>query len=206
MAPDPTTQERIYAAIKRDLLDGVFGTVERIDIRALSDRHRSSATPVREVLCRLVGERLVENRPEGGFRMAMPDWRMLVDMYSCHNHFLAAALSLSDPVKLRQILGAYRATTIKRDSRDVARVTANLFNSLAWTSGNSELMAVVQNLNERLHPIRIRECDVFSRPSQDLHAITRNGLAELRGTVSRRISRYHRLRIDKARLLLGAIS
>ncbi|GLK43967.1 MULTISPECIES: GntR family transcriptional regulator [Novosphingobium] len=202
MAPDPATQERIYLAIKRDFLAGEFRPWERIDIKAISDRHLTSATPVREVLARLVGERLFEHRPEGGFRPLLPDGTGLADMYAYHQHLIVTALTLADNQKLRQVIKAYRHDAPETDPRDIARYTASLFNSIAWTSANTEIMAQSQSLNERLHHARIAETRVFRHVLGELRTITRNGLVDIRGVLAKRIAKYHVRRVERTREIL----
>jgi DNA-binding GntR family transcriptional regulator len=201
MAPDPATQERIYLAIKGDYLAGHFKAFERIDIKAISDRHMSSTTPVREVLARLVGEKLFEHRPEGGFRMLLPDHQRLADMYAHHQQLVGIALSLSDPQKLRQVMRACRETIVGVEPNDVPRCTAILFNSIAWTSSNFELMDQVQSMNDRLHHARVAELQIIRRIAGELNAITRNGIVDIRNTVSRRIAKYHLKRIASSRAI-----
>lgn len=55
MTLDRQTSERVYRALKADLLTGALAA-GRINISALALRHGASATPVREALMRLVGE------------------------------------------------------------------------------------------------------------------------------------------------------
>jgi DNA-binding GntR family transcriptional regulator len=202
MAPDPATQERIYQAIKRDFLAGEFKHAERVDIKAISDRHFASSTPVREVLARLVGEQLFEHRAEGGFRPLLPDRMRLADMYAFHQHLMVIAISLADVQKLRQIIRAYRHNRPGTEPTDVARFTADLFNSIAWASANVELMEQAQRLNERLHHARIAEAKVLKNVLRELQSMTRNGLVDIRGVVGRRMVKYHSRRIEKSEEIL----
>src|ERR1700740_3321951 len=66
MSVDHGTSERVYGALKSDLLTGRFPP-GRLQVSTLQAQYASSATPVREALLRLVGEQLVEMRPTGGF-------------------------------------------------------------------------------------------------------------------------------------------
>jgi len=56
----PGTFDRVYAAIRKRLRDGLYRPGERLEPALLSDELNASVTPVRDALHRLTGERLVE--------------------------------------------------------------------------------------------------------------------------------------------------
>ncbi|ABD53793.1 GntR family transcriptional regulator [Jannaschia sp. CCS1] len=62
-----TAASAIYAAIKSDLLRGIFPAGSRLSIKDLADRYETSVNPVREALSRLSAERIVDQREQRGF-------------------------------------------------------------------------------------------------------------------------------------------
>lgn len=70
-SPSPVSQNltsSVYAALRADLLSGVFPAGARLGIRILQDRYGTGATPVREVLNRLAAEGFVQQIDQKGFR------------------------------------------------------------------------------------------------------------------------------------------
>ena len=73
--------ERVYGAVKRRIMSGVIRHGERIDMATLAQELDSSATPVRDALHLLVGERLIETRAGDGFQVPQLDAPALNDLY-----------------------------------------------------------------------------------------------------------------------------
>src|SRR5579872_5196064 len=88
----PGTFERVYAAIRQRLRDGVYKPGERLEPAALADELSASITPVRDALHRLTGERLVEAPRHEGFRVPMMTETMLRQLYSWHRDLLLLAV------------------------------------------------------------------------------------------------------------------
>jgi GntR family transcriptional regulator, carbon starvation induced regulator len=60
----------IFGALRRDILQGCFAPAQPLRVAELSERYGISATPLREALSRLAGERLVVATPNRGWRVA----------------------------------------------------------------------------------------------------------------------------------------
>src|SRR5574338_228961 len=89
----PGTFDRVYAAIKQRLRDGVYRPGTRLEPATLSDELNASVTPVRDALHRLTGERLVEAPRHEGFRVPLVTESMLRQLYSWHLDILLVALA-----------------------------------------------------------------------------------------------------------------
>ncbi|MCW2338186.1 DNA-binding GntR family transcriptional regulator [Sphingobium sp. B2D3A] len=199
MAPELFTQDRIYLAVKRDYLDGRFRASERIDIKAIADRHVSSPTPVREVLSRFVGEKLFEHRQEGGFRPIVHSGERLADMYAMHRDLIRVVLASADGQSLRHIMLAHRSRAHDQTPIAIAQFTASFFGGLADSAKNAELCDLIQALQERMLLVRIAEPVVLSGVATELRMLTRNGLVDIRSVIGKRIDRYHERRIGASR-------
>lgn len=191
MAPDPVTQARIYEAVKEDYLAGLLRPGVRIEIQTLADRHRASTTPVREVLHKLEGERLLEPRPEGGFRIAIPDASRLLHIYVWNLNVLLCAIRLSSANVLREAIRPFRYLETATDPIVTATQTATLFTAICGASANAEFVDQIVSANERLHYVRIAEAQLFADANLELRRITLNGTIDVKRALGGRLKRYH---------------
>lgn len=205
MAPESITQDRIYSAMKADYLSCRFPAGERIDLQAVADRHRASTTPVREAVHRLMGERLLETHPDGGFRVVTADAMHLSHFYSWNAQQLLIALHLLRNATLARALEPFRRIDIPSEPiRRIDRVDA-IFQEIANATGNFELMAQVAMANERLRYPRLAELSLFSNAPRELTNLTRNGNLTDISNVRRRIAAYHDRRILHATELAASV-
>lgn len=198
MAPDPITQERVYRAIKDELLEARFRPGVRLDLQAIADRHRASTTPVREAIHRMIGEQLFEPHPEGGIRIALPDAAALRDLYAWNAQHLLATLRASSSSSLRACLRPLRDRNPGREAADLADFAAIIFRSVGEATGNTEFTAHIIRANARLHYARIAEARLFQDLARELRTLLRNGDIDVRTNLRRRVIAYHRRRSEHA--------
>jgi len=205
MAPESVTQDRIYNAIKADYLDGLFRPGIRIDLQSIADRHRASTTPVREAVHRMIGERLVEPHPDGGFRIVTIDTVRLAHLYAWQCQQTLAALHQLHGQALARALAPFRQTIVSPEPiRQVERIDL-IFQRIANETGNLELIDQVVLANERLRYPRLAETGLFPNIVRELETLTRNGNTAGISNVRRRISAYHDRRILHATEIAGAV-
>lgn len=68
--PGRTLVEQAYAALRRDIIEGVFAPGARLRTEELRHRYNIGASTLREALTRLLGEALVTAEGQRGFRVA----------------------------------------------------------------------------------------------------------------------------------------
>lgn len=132
--------EPTYEAIKRRLMTGEWGAGARIEAARLADDLGVSMTPVRDSLYRLNGERMVDFTPGDGFhvhRLAETEFRDLLEL---HLILLLAALATAPR-------GA--AASVPADQSYPDRI-ADLFLAIAERSANSEIVASIAAIGDRL--------------------------------------------------------
>jgi len=205
MLLDIATQERVYRAIKNDFLAGAFTPGVRIEIPAIADRHGSSVTPVREALYRLTGEGLVEVNPDGGFRLALPDFANLASLYAWSGHQLLSALHFTSRSAIRSAMATIRMLEIAREPLPTALAANATFEAIARASGNDEYLASVQRTNHRLHYCRLAEAKLFGDLDRELRTFVRNGTIDVKTNARRRVIAYHRRRVEHAAQLHALI-
>lgn len=139
MAP-PGTFERVYAAIRQRLREGLYRPGERLEPALLSDELNTSVTPVRDAFHRLTGERLVEASKHQGFRAPMMSEPLLRHLYGWHRDLLLMAVMKRQPTSPSMLVEAHDSTgelaAHDRQSR--------LFLELAQATGNPEHAAALE--------------------------------------------------------------
>jgi DNA-binding GntR family transcriptional regulator len=186
----PGTFERVYAAIKQRLREGLYRPGERIEPAALSDELNASVTPVRDALHRLTGERLVEAPRHEGFRVPMLTESMLRQLYGWHLDLLLLAVA-----KRRTAALADRAAASDRDTDSPVRERQNaLFLALARSTGNPEHAAALEGLSHRLEPVQRVEDAFLDETEGETAEIVSALQNDDRPALRRSLARYHRRR------------
>jgi DNA-binding FadR family transcriptional regulator len=134
--------EPTYEAIKRRLMTGPCGT--RIEAARLADDLGVSVTPVRDSLYRLNGERMVDFTPGEGFHVHRLTETEFRDLLELHLILLLAALATAPKGP---------AVSVPADQPYPDRV-ADLFLAIAERSSNSEIVASIAAIGDRLQPSR----------------------------------------------------
>jgi DNA-binding GntR family transcriptional regulator len=196
MSPGATF-ERVYLALKEQILSGAFPPGSALEPAALSAELVASITPVRDALHRLVGERLVQTPRGDGFRMPIHTEASLRDLYGWNLRLLQLAArtrrgSGAGPNRGRQAAG---------DGDDLASRTGRLFEAIAGLSGSFEQVAAVSSLNDRLHRLR-REEQALVDGLPEVEAMEIAFESGDRPALRRQLGGYHRRRIARVSSLL----
>ncbi len=183
--------ERSYTALKQLLREGRYAPGARLEANRLADELGVSMTPVRDVLHRLVGERLVEASSGEGFHVPRFSEASLRDLYEWHSALILIAIRTS-----RHLLAEPEDEEF---AGSLAEQTANLFERIAATAPNREIRATILNVADRLHPYRMVESQVLEPLVGEIEelAIFDNGLPQA-------VRRYHLRRMKAVADLLQA--
>lgn len=196
MAPEPITADYIYRRIRHEIVGGAFAPGSMLKLGRLTDQFGASATPVRDALNRLVGERLVVLLPGGGFRVRPLDADRLTGLYRWHGHLIQIALGGPLPTSAREGLGALKHETM--EPGQVAAASERLFHILASAPQNEELEQAVAAASRALARARALEHrllpDVVGEFSHLLATIDKQKL----GAARRAMARYHRVRVQSS--------
>jgi DNA-binding GntR family transcriptional regulator len=185
----PGTFERVYAAIKRQLRDGVFGPGDRLEPTVLSEQLNASATPVRDALHRLTGERLVEAPRHEGFRAPVLTETTLRHLYAWHRDLLLLALA-----RRGGAAGLGQTVAEGQDSVGIQERLNNIFLSLAASGGNPEHVQALAALRERIEPIQRLEERFLDALDIEISQISDAIRAGDRMALRRNLVQYHRRR------------
>lgn len=195
-AMDPPLHERVYDGLKRDYLAGLLKPGSRLDILEIADRHRSSRTPAREALCRLMGEGLIEAHPEGGLRLTQYNPERLIHLYKWNMNL---TIGFANGIGQSALKGALEqaAPTSLRSGLDASLSVGKLFVLLAQATGNDFAVASINNMNERLHYVRIDEAGDLSEAMREILVLTNPIVSDVRKSMRRRLEGYHTRRIER---------
>jgi DNA-binding GntR family transcriptional regulator len=185
----PGTFERVYAAIKQQLRNGLFRPGDRLEPAALAEELNASVTPIRDALHRLTGERLIEAPRHEGFRVPLMTETTLRHLYGWHRDLLILAiLSRWTVERLSLRDGAPFEAANETESQNA------LFFLLARLTGNPEVIVALEAVTERLGPIQRLEAALLDAIADETSEIAGALTSGDRSRLRRALVRYHRRR------------
>lgn len=202
MSPEAFTSERVYAGLKRDILGGRFAPETILIVRIIADEAGTSIAPVRDSMQRLVGERLLEPHPGGGFRMPQVTKEGLRQLYLWHGQLIRLALKTPRSGTIHTEFRPSFDTIDADDSHAIAEATAELFLRIARYSGNAEHVEAVRSAGERLHATRLRETPISNRLAE-LELVWTLTVSGRNRDAQEAIRTYHRRRLRQVSMLAG---
>lgn len=191
MSPGATMQ-RVYIELKARVLAGTFPPGSRLEPAQLATSLGASATPVRDALHRLAGERLIESWHQEGFRQPILAEADLCDLYSWAAMLLA--LALKDRPAHQAADGLFEL----EERTSYGEATESLFRTIAMSADNRELRGALINAIERSQILRRAEVRV-DQASRGLLAAMEEDYRFGRWTGLRsKITSFHRRRVRQA--------
>jgi Bacterial regulatory proteins, gntR family len=83
---------RLYRTMLDELGAGRYRAGQRLSVKEIADRLHVSPTPIREILSRLVGRGVIEERRSEGYYLTRLEVRDVADLYRLHGHCTGLAL------------------------------------------------------------------------------------------------------------------
>lgn len=157
MAPETVLAEQTYRALKDAIMHGRFAPGAPLNTHAVAAEHEISVSPVRDAFHRLVGERLLESRPSGGFQIPFVTTESVRTLYLWHHSLLRMAFSHMAKAGLHEGGDATSSFPEATGAGGIASAASELFAGLGARSGNSELAIAIRAAGDRLHALRISE-------------------------------------------------
>lgn len=194
-AMDPHTQERVYHSLKAEYLAGALRPGIPLELQELADRLRVSKTPLREAVYRLLGERLLERQPGGGFILTRLRRDELADLYRWNNTVVLEIVRHIPADGLRRMLSALRTAPGAENSVELALLAGRIFLVLASKLESQAAVDTIRGLNERLHYARIAEAESFPDALREQRALLDVDVRDIVRAFRRRVDSYHRRRI-----------
>lgn len=194
------TFERVYHELKRMLARGEFPPGTPIEPVVIGKQIATSITPVRDALHRLTGERLVEAPNHNGFRAPRHTEAELRDLYVWSGQILSVALRNIRPAQ------PHHRLSVRPSTKHELGPVADLFVEVALASGNVEHLRTVEQLNDRLAPMRRVEPEVLDEIDEEYVMLRDRFDRADRAGFARVLGRYHRRRFRAVPGLLAALT
>lgn len=194
------TMERVYLDLKGRIVSGAYPPGTRLDPRQLARSLNASATPVRDALHRLSGERIVDSWHQEGFRQPVMIEADLADLYAWGGMLLALALRGRNPDP-GLVAGLHALPAFETYADGIE----SLFRVIAAGSANRELRYAVANFIERSRVLREVE-ERIDAGSRGLLAAMEDDYRFGRWTGLRsKITSFHRRRVAQAGRVAAAL-
>jgi len=192
------TSERVYKAVKAELLAGGFSPGERIEAVQLAQQLMSSITPIRAALHRLAGEGLVDARAGEGFQAPRVTEVSLRDLYAWNAHIVQLAWQLWPHGMPPDEAIAPIADADPDRPQDIPAAIAALFSDIGRRSGNEHCAAAIDQLNDRLRLARMLEAKVLEDLGPELDQLAAQIQRGQGPEIRHAIAAYHRRRIRRS--------
>jgi GntR family transcriptional regulator, rspAB operon transcriptional repressor len=165
---DTTLGEKVYRALKRDIIRGVFQPGESLNEKDLAARYKGSRTPVREAAVRLQNERLLRIVTNRGYFVTQITLQVLNDIYEfrcaveCEAAQLAAFKGCT-PEALRKLSELSKVTCRADDRLSCVRfieADTAFHSTVARLSRNQMLIQAVHEARSQMERIMFAAIDI----------------------------------------------
>src|SRR6202046_3234882 len=148
-----TVQERVYSALRDQLMRGGFEPGQKLKIAELAEAFGTSAMPVREALNRLTVERALETLPSRTVRVPALSRAALRDLretrFAIEGLAIARAASkmtAESLATLRQLIAAQTETDAEHHSEQSAEQNRAFHFAIYRQSGSTVLLPIIESL------------------------------------------------------------
>ncbi|WP_313802599.1 GntR family transcriptional regulator [Sphingobium sp.] len=204
MSPEPITAERTYQQLKQEIVAGGRKPGIQLNLQRLADRVGTSVTPVRDAVHRMVGERLLEVHPGGGFHLPIPTPAWLHDLYSWNDQVVRQALRRPLPEEAIVTLAE-----LKPDSDEPGKLAcwaSTFFSLIAVHSGNAEFVHTIANVSDRLFFARLREPTFIKAMTSEIDSILSVAKSGSASAIRHAVWEYHRRRLRRVDRIAAALT
>ncbi|MHA6483438.1 GntR family transcriptional regulator [Paenibacillus sp. strain BS8-2] len=159
-----TLKDKAYTELKQLLLDGDISSSEQLTEKHLVEQLQMSRTPVRSALDRLAAEGLLACTPNRGYSIPELSLQKVSDYFDyrialeSHIVYKLANRSLSpqEESSLRSNLEQQLDAVAKKDYSSFTKCDLAFHQLLAQIYDNAEMLAMVENLQDRLYQIGLK--------------------------------------------------
>ena len=166
--PTTTLGERVYRALKRDIIHGAYQPGESLNEKDLASRYKGSRTPVREAAVRLQNERLLRIVPNRGYFVTQITLQVLTDIYEfrcaveCEAAQLAAFKGGNPEImrKLSELAGVTCRADDKSSCVRFIEADTAFHTTVARLSRNQMLIQAVDEARSQMERIMFAAIDI----------------------------------------------
>lgn len=182
----------LYRQVRRALQSGDYAPGQRLDPTTLAGEFRTSPTPVRFALYRLVGEGLVTDHARAGMHVPLPTEIVLRDRYDWMQRLLLLACDIG--FDETEFPGARPQRAAAEGNGDQTRLTWQLFDAIARATDHRSLHRAVQQTNDRLAPVRRAKQGLIDGAPDELAVLQRHWHQRDIPALKSKVVEYHERR------------
>lgn len=179
-----------YGQVRRALRSGRYAPGQRIDPVRLAAEFKTSPTPVRFALYRLVGEALVVDHARGGLHIPLLTEIAMRDLYDWMERLLLMACDIGAAPAARKTEPLELASA----DDDLVKLTWQLFDAIARATAHGSLHHAVKQANDRLAPIRRAKQGLLEHGFEELSELNRHWQARDIPSLKSALRDYHERR------------
>ncbi len=182
----------LYKQVRRGLQSGRYLPGQRIDPARIAAEFKTSPTPVRFALYRLVGEGLIADHARDGLHVPLLNEVAMRDLYDWMQRLLLMACDIGPAPNGRRNGKSERAPSDEQD--DLVPQTWELFDGIAGATAHRSLHHAVRQANDRLAAIRHAKQGLLDDSRDELAALRRHWQARDIAALKAAIRGYHERR------------
>jgi DNA-binding GntR family transcriptional regulator len=160
-------RQQVYQALKQIILKGDLASGERIVETKLAKQLQVSRTPIREAISQLKREKLIESKPNGGFRVTTLSVQDAIQLYDCRIALeqlsVAGACEQITAKQLKQlekyVLLAEKLVESQSNTSDTLKlleVDYQFHHLIAESSGNQWLLTLLEQVFDKMALLRVQ--------------------------------------------------
>lgn len=192
----------VYRQVKHAMRSGRYAPGERLDPSRLAGEFKTSPTPVRFALYRLVGEALIVDHARDGLHVPLPNEVALRDLYDWMERLLLMACDIGEEPRLRESKALESATA---DS-DLVKLTWQLFDAIARATAYGALHRAVKQANDQLAPVRQAKRGLLEHAHEELSQLHQHWLARDIQALKSALHDYHERRKQLVPCIVALLS
>lgn len=174
-----------YSSLKMQIVSGALRPGQHININTIASTIRISTSPMREALCTLSAEGLLESTKGSGFHVPLFEFTAVSDLLKWSDHLARQCVKAGKSQK---------AELVPRDVADhLSRVTI-LFQGIGRMAGNAEIAKALTNAALRLNGLYRTELAFLPDADDELDRIE-DGLTVGAHNLPRLLHTFHRRRV-----------
>lgn len=191
-----------YGQVRRALRSGRYAPGQRIDPVRLAAEFKTSPTPVRFALYRLVGEALVVDHARGGLHIPLLTEIAMRDLYDWMERLLLMACDIGAAPAARKTEPLELASA----NDDLVKLTWQLFDAIARATAHGSLHHAVKQANDRLAPIRRAKQGLLEHGFEELSELNRHWQARDIPSLKSALRDYHERRKQLVPCIVALLS
>lgn len=180
----------VYGQVRCALRSGRYAPGQRIDPAGLATEFKTSPTPVRFALYRLVGEGLVVDHARDGLHIPLLTEVAMRDLYDWMERLLLMACDIGASPAARKTEPLELASA----DDDLVKLTWQLFDAIARATAHGSLHHAVKQANDRLAPIRRAAQGLLEHSFEELSELNRHWQAHDIPALKSALRDYHERR------------